>query len=269
MKPREMVFRVLAFSLLFSICAFAPAQSLRASPPIGVVVQTWHYDPTTKVVTIRLVNTTQKDILAWNLSITETFADGSTSNHEVMTDLLDRMLTAQQAKGTVEEARITQRFGNGTFAAGAGFDQNIPEPKAVTNMQIVVDMVAYADRTADVQNEKAFAQVIAYRQGELLALQQANEVIQQALSGPNASEAAATELKRRFNVVRAQNFADGDPQSYEASHFQAAISSLQNAGRLSSTQQTEYLKKDVVMRQQRIALAEPHAQLTKMKGEGQ
>jgi hypothetical protein len=49
--------------------------TLRGSPPIGAVVQTWHYDPQANTVTVRVVNTSEKDITAFNLSITETFGD--------------------------------------------------------------------------------------------------------------------------------------------------------------------------------------------------
>jgi hypothetical protein len=250
--------------LLYFTALLCFAATLRASPPIGAVVQTWHYDPQAKIVTIRLVNTTQKDILAWDLAITETFADGSTSSHNVMTDILDRILNAQAVKGTTEEAGSTQRFGNGTFAASAGFDQDIPEPKAVTNMLIVVDMVAYADRTAEVVNEGAFEQLTAYRQGQLLAMQQANEVMQR-LADPGQ---AAAELNRRIIVLRTQNLASNDPLKYEDAHLQEAVSTLEYVQHSGITG-AEYLKKDVARRQQRIALVGPHAQLTKTRGEGQ
>lgn len=80
MKPREMVFRVLAFSLLVSACFFA-AQSLRASPPIGAVVQTWNYNPQTNAGTATIVNVSHKDITAYNISIKETYADGNVHSH--------------------------------------------------------------------------------------------------------------------------------------------------------------------------------------------
>lgn len=266
-------------SVLAFVALAVGVQSLRASPPspppIGAVVQTWHYDPQTKIVTIRLVNTTQKDIVAYNLSITETFADGSTSSHEVMTDLLDRMINAQLAKGTVEEVQFTEKFGNGTFAAGKTIDQNIPETTAVTDMQIAVDMVAYADRTADVKNEGAFGRLTAYRQGESLAIQQANEIVLNVLANSvinDPSEAATIELKRRIEVLHAQNLAPDDPRRYEESHLQEVVSRLQNNQILASSlhiTEIEHLKRDVADRQQRIALAKPHTQLTRTKGEGQ
>lgn len=73
------VFRGLVLTFLVSACAFA-VQSLRASPPIGAVVQTWHYDPLTNIVTLKIVNTSHKDITAFNIAIKETTQMGMLNN---------------------------------------------------------------------------------------------------------------------------------------------------------------------------------------------
>jgi len=36
--------------------------NVQASPPIGAIVQTWHYDPVTKQLSIHVVNVSNKDI---------------------------------------------------------------------------------------------------------------------------------------------------------------------------------------------------------------
>ena len=77
------VFRGLVLTFLVSACAFA-VQSLRASPPIAAVVQTWHYDPLTNIVTLKIVNTSHKDITAFNIAIQETYADGHVEQHELL-----------------------------------------------------------------------------------------------------------------------------------------------------------------------------------------
>lgn len=43
-------------------------------------------------------------------------------------------------------------------------------------------MILYTDDTAEVENERAFKQVIAMREGELMAMQKVNTVIKQALA---------------------------------------------------------------------------------------
>src|SRR5216683_75898 len=60
------------------------AVTVRASPPMGAVVQTWHYDPQSSAVTVSIVNTSHKDITAYNISIKETYADGHANSHELL-----------------------------------------------------------------------------------------------------------------------------------------------------------------------------------------
>jgi hypothetical protein len=258
--------------VLLSLMFVASVQAQSPQAPIGAVVQTWHADPATHIVTIRIVNTSQKDILAYNLSITETFIDGTTSHHELMTDLLDRMVNAQIAKGTTSESEFSSRFGNGTLAVGTAVDQNVAESNVVANVEAVVDMVAYVDRTADVRNQRAFDRLVAYRKGELLAMQKANEVIKGALADPaTASTAAATELERLASVLHGRNLAPDDAERYQESQFQEAIMNLKNGQRLSSSMnitESEYLKTNVTERERRIALAAPHSEITKTTNGG-
>jgi hypothetical protein len=262
--------KIVLLSLMFTM--FDGSVQAQSSPTIGAMVQSWRVDPATKIVAIRIVNTSQKDILAYNLSITETFSDGSTSHHELMTDLLDRMVNAQIVKGTIYEKDFSSRFDNGTLAAGKAVDQNVGESNVVTNVETVVDMVAYVDRTADVQNERAFERLVAYRKGGLLAMQKANEVIKAALADPDpatARIAAATELERLANVSRGQNLAPNEAEGYEESRFKEAIMNLNDSQHLSSKMnmtETEYLRTNVTERERRIALAAPHAEIIKTNG---
>jgi hypothetical protein len=87
--------KILYFSLillLFSVCGSTAARSLGALPPVmGATIQSWNYDAATNSVTIRILNLSQKAITAFNVSITETFADGSVNNHEVLADTLDTL----------------------------------------------------------------------------------------------------------------------------------------------------------------------------------
>jgi len=60
--------RSLMYGLVLIFASVASAQS----PPIGAVVQTWHYDPTTNQVTLTIANMSHKDITAYNITIKET-----------------------------------------------------------------------------------------------------------------------------------------------------------------------------------------------------
>jgi hypothetical protein len=46
---------------------------------LGVAIESWHYDPVEKAVILHLVNHSQKDVTAFNISIAEKYADGSTN----------------------------------------------------------------------------------------------------------------------------------------------------------------------------------------------
>ena len=143
------------------------AGSWAQSPPIvGAVIQTSHYDPQTKTMTIRILNTSRKEITAYNLSLTLTYADGTSSHGEGGPDFMNLIVNGLP----------------GRFAAGTTHDEVTPEPKDVADIKAVLDVVIYADQTAEVQNERAFKQFVAMRQARVLAQQKVNEVINQAFA---------------------------------------------------------------------------------------
>jgi hypothetical protein len=83
---------------LFAL-AVGALTALRASPPIGAVVQTWHYDPLTNIVTLQIVNTSHKDITAFNIAIKETYAGGHVEEHEMLEELVGKILAAREHQG--------------------------------------------------------------------------------------------------------------------------------------------------------------------------
>src|SRR5437867_1641930 len=117
MKPREMVLRVLTCPLFVLACVFTSAQTLRPSPPIGAVVQTWTYDPTHNppLVTAKIVNNSHKDITAFNISIKETYADGRIEKHETMEEFLGKIIAAKENQGNASpEAEYFRKvYGDG------------------------------------------------------------------------------------------------------------------------------------------------------------
>jgi hypothetical protein len=97
-------------------------QSKLADSLLGVVIESWRYDPAQKAVILHLVNQSPKDVTAFNISILEKYADGSTSyldgtpsnihDHQLMEDMLGLLINIQM--GVVS--------GKGTFAAGTNRD---------------------------------------------------------------------------------------------------------------------------------------------------
>jgi hypothetical protein len=54
------------------------ALSTTINASTGAVVQSWKYDPETKVLSLKIVNPSDKDITAYNVAIILKYADGTT-----------------------------------------------------------------------------------------------------------------------------------------------------------------------------------------------
>src|SRR5260370_17470237 len=119
--------------LMLLAVAFTPL--LRASPPIGAVVQTWRYDAQQQTVTLRIVNTSHRDITAYCFTMTERLAGGKSQTSERSTDLLERMLA------------------NGAgFLAGTSRDEIVSVPNPVIDVIPTLHVVAYAAATPPLIN---------------------------------------------------------------------------------------------------------------------
>jgi len=140
---------------MLSLFLFAFASSLRASPPIGAVVQTWHYDLLTNIVTLQIVNTSHKDITAYNIAIKETYADGRVEEHEMLEDLIGKIIVAKELQGDTSRGAESFRklYGDGAFHPGEVRDQKLGVQPGLKDYQAVIDLVAYMDATADDQQQ--------------------------------------------------------------------------------------------------------------------
>ena len=100
--------------------ALGASTSLHASPPNGAVVQTWSYDPRTNTVRLKIVNTSHKDITAFNIAIKETYADGRVEQHEMLEDLVGKILAAKELQGDHSRGAESFRklYGDGAFHPG-------------------------------------------------------------------------------------------------------------------------------------------------------
>jgi len=241
--------------------------SLRGVPTIGAVVQTWRYDAATNNVIATIVNTSDKDITAFNLTITETFADHGVRTHEVLVDMLDTLLLLQRVKGTSDEDRVRKDVGDGVLVARRSRDQvfSYPEGKVVTDFSATVDVVAYADNTAESVNAPALARIREHRNAELHSHQKASEIIKTVLldsSITSPSQEAATRLEKFLAVWKGQSHSSGldfDPGSIES-----VARDLKDASRIATAQglsEMGFLQKYVAEKDQYIAFLSTHNQL--------
>ncbi len=187
--------------LLLAVLCLAFAIRTSGQAQFQKVVVTWNYYAQPKMLVLHLTNNSGKDITAYNISVRNKYADGTQDDQgssQTTSELLGGLIAAQMAKGTPSE-KFTERSNN-IFAAGTTRDQPIPETKDISGVDAVVDVVIYADRTKDVENEDALKRIWAGRQRELLATQKVNQIIHNALADPT-DHPVAVALTELSNVA--------------------------------------------------------------------
>jgi hypothetical protein len=174
--------------------------SLHASPPIGAVVQTWHYDPLTNIVTLKLVNTSHRDITAFNIAIKETYAGGRVEEHEMLEELVGKILAAKELQGDHSRGAESFRnlYGDGAFHPGEARDEKLGVQPGLTDYQAVIDVVTYIDGTAEVinNNDAALERIVDERKATVASKKMAVEAIKTALADPNDTDPSMTAARK-------------------------------------------------------------------------
>jgi hypothetical protein len=153
---------------------------------LGVVIESWHFDPQDKTLTLHLVNHSHKEVTAYNIFIAERYADGST-NPWYAEGIPHNLQDSQMMEDMLN---LMNRPNRKAFAAGTTHDYLMYGPeKDIVDIEAVVDMVVYADGTADVlDNDRAFRNLVAERKGRLLAMEKVTDVLKRALADPMVSD---------------------------------------------------------------------------------
>jgi hypothetical protein len=266
------------------------AQNKLPNTLLGVVIESWHYDAAQKTLTLHLVNHSNKTVTAFNISFAEKYADGSTNPwyaegipHTLqdggrMEDELNLLIQSNERRGGTGTMGVGPVVNgqipgppSSVFAAGTTQDYLLMrgEEKEVADIEAVVDVVAYADGTADVQNDRAFRNLMAERKGPLLAMQKVVEVIKGVLSDPMVSSPIAEVLRALKPLADAdptKNPPPEDPEFFEAMHLRNEVKNFQMMDQskfMSQMHMTErqWLAKVVEEQEKRIALMAPHANL--------
>jgi hypothetical protein len=251
---------------VFVLGTWMQNSSLRASPPIGAVVQTWHYDPQSNIVTLKIVNTSHKDITAYNISIKETYADGHVNTHELLCEYAGRMVLVQEFKGTPDEAEIRKQLGDGLSHPGESQNEIIGVQPGLQNFEAVVDVVAYTDQTAEATNNAALQRLLEGRKASVASTQMANEIIKAALADPNDANPAATaakEIQGRIAVWNAQTHTTVD---FEPGIAKGIVDELTAISSQRLTNKRDALTRYLAKSEKRVATLSPHAELTKIGG---
>ena len=243
--------------------ALGASTSLHASPPTGAVVQTWHYDPNTNMVTAQIVNTSHKDITAFNIAIKETYANGRVQEHELLEELVGKIVAAKELQGTAEGESFHKQFGDGAFHPGEVWDEKLPVQPGLANYQAVIDVVTYIDGTADSANDAALERIVDGRKVAIASQEMANEIIKTALADPNDPDPCMTAARK----IQAQAAARRTHTKMEVNPvlLENVANELKTVA-AHSTNKRDALKQLADREDARISIMSIHAALTKNGG---
>lgn len=205
--------------MLLTLAALLPAQTATSKiVQLGATVENTRLDQDSKTAFVRVVNHSQKKITAVNLSVDITFTNGKTDHFEQMLDLLTLMVTRQGQTGVA---------GDGALAPGEGREIRIDEVNPISSIHSKVDMVAYLDLSAEVdQNQEAFNRLVSQRKNRAVAARQVADVISEATASsvtPDPSGMAVNRLKQLLDEAVSKQ--QGDQQI----ELRSAIADLQSA----------------------------------------
>ena len=250
---------------IFLAVALLLSANLARSAPIGAVVQTWHYDPQTNVVTVQIVNMSHKDITGYNLALKETYADGHVNSHEQLVDFVGRLKFLQDIKGTADEARIRKQMGDGLFHPGETRTELFRVKPGLKDFEAVVDVVAYADQTSEATNSDGLQRLTGHRKEEVASTQIAVQIIKAALADPNDADPAATaagKIQARITAWKAQKHTTLDLETGTLQNMVNELNGISSRSNDKRDALTKYLAKS----EQGITTLSPHADLTKTGG---
>jgi hypothetical protein len=215
---KRLPYLALAISLAF-------ATSMRAGP-LGAVLQSWDIDSTKNAVTLHLFNSSGKDVTAYNITIKEMYGQ-QVNEHGYSEDMVGVMLRIQDPSEIHRDELREMYHGNGTWEAGTSHDQVLSVQPGLTGFEATLDVVVYADKTAEATNRDALERAMIARKAIAQTLQAASEAIKQALSNPTDQSPHETAVKEIEGLQK--HWEDSHEGNFNAGAFDRAILDLQNA----------------------------------------
>ena len=194
----------LAFLVLFvhSLSAFAPmpVPQVRPAPIQGAAIQGWTYDAPTHTVNVRILNTGNKDITAYILDVTETDAAWPSEYH-TLRDFLNNTVFLERIKGTANEESLKKRITSESIPVGGSFDEKLTVSPTFKTIDVTLEAVAFADKTAEAVSKEAFGQLVASRKSTIASIDKAVEIIN---SSGTLSEAELN-VQKAYDAVWSKN----------------------------------------------------------------
>lgn len=180
--------KVLPLSV-FVLALFLPKVHAQShTPNIGVVIQSTE-GSSDRTTTVHLLNISDKEVTAFNLSVRQTLPDGKTFTPSAHTqDMLGEYLVHGKAfsPSSTRDVQISEPY------------VQIPKPIETT---LVVDVVIYADGTAQVQNQDRFKDIMDERTAGFRTLEKVDDAIEKVLADPSAEHPTANVVARLKAVL--------------------------------------------------------------------
>jgi hypothetical protein len=173
---------------LLALVVFLSTMHAQNSSNMGVVVQSTD-DSDKSTTTVHLHNISNKEVTAFNLSVQQTLPDGKTFTPSAHT----------------EDMLGTYLFNGKGFSPNSTFDVQIGKtlvqiPKPVDET-LVVDVVIYADGTAQVQNQDRFKDMMVQRTAHFRTLEKVDDAIETVRADPTAENPTAAVAARLKAVL--------------------------------------------------------------------
>lgn len=244
--------------LLLVLAVFLSTMHAQNSSNMGVVVQCTDYNPGASVATVHLLNISNKEVTAFNLSVQQTLPDGKTFKPSAHTE---DMLGAYLLKGKAFSP-------NSTFDVQMGkILVQIPKP---VDEKLVVDVVVYADGTAQVQNQDRFKDIMDQRTAHFRTLEKVDEAIEKVLADSAAEHPTASVVARLKAVLEDdQKKADTDNEAIiqgNGSPGEVQLESqIRNFTRLVNRNQEAPLAEMLEHNKTELAKLAPHVHITEIQ----
>jgi hypothetical protein len=144
------------------------------------------YDQGAGKAEITVRNTSKKEISAFNVSITDRFANGFVDNSEISKDFL-------QSSIAEERTGVSPQPDYKIIGPGETRVENFLVPTRVNgekplSVTAIVDAVAYTDDTGEATNKAALQRMMSYRKAYGTALRDADSVIHKHLQSTNEQD---------------------------------------------------------------------------------
>ena len=193
----------LAFLLLFvhSLAAFAPTPVPQAprAPIAGATVQTFFHSPGDNQMTVRVTNSSRKNLTAYILSVHTIDANGQSNDFHIMRDFLANQMFLARFAGTEDEAAFKKQAGPSFLTPGENYDEVSGMPANTQDFSVLITAVAYSDKSAEAISQQALEPLIQQREAEATSIAKANEIIS-ASSDPQAAIAKIQNLRDIWKV---------------------------------------------------------------------